>query len=267
MKRFVLPLLLLTSLLLAACGGGSTAAPTSAPEQTAPTSAPEVKPTTAAATDAPAAAAATTAATAATATTAPAATAAPAATQPAAPVLPVGDPKAVVIKAIKAQLTAGPSRTLTLVETSDSKTQLTSEMVLPDRLHIVMESDGKRVSETIIISDTMWTRTGDGAWNSSPGGAAMLSMMGEKEIDATTNSITDVKLVGPELLNGTPTWVYTFTSDRADLGVTSQVKIWIGALTGLPLQQQVEGEVGGTKSKTTQTITYDPSIKIEAPAK
>jgi len=136
MKRFVLPLLLLTSLLLAACGGGSTAAPTSAPNQTAPTSAPEVKPTTAAATDAPAAA---------TATTAPAATAttAPVATQPAAPVLPVGDPKAVVIKAIKAQLTAGPSRTLTLVETSDSKTQLTAEMVPPDRLHIVMDSDGK----------------------------------------------------------------------------------------------------------------------------
>lgn len=258
MKRFVLPLLLLTSLLLAACGGGSTAAPTSAPIQTAPTSAPEVKPTTAAATDAPAP----------TATSVPAATAAPVATQPAAPVLPVGDPKAVVIKAIKAQLTGGPSRTLTLVETSDSKTQLMSEMVPPDRLHVTMDSDGKRASETIIISDTMWTRTGDGAaWNSGPGGAALLSMMSEKEIDATANSITDVKLVGPEMLNGTPTWVYTFTSDRADLGVTSQVKIWIGALTGLALQQQAEGEVGGVKSKTTQTITYDPNIKIEAPAK
>lgn len=257
MKRFILPLLLLTSLLLAACGGSSTAAPTSTPEQTAPTSAPEVKPTTAAATAAPAP----------TATSAPAATAAPVATQPAAPVLPVGDPKTVVIKAIKSQLTAGPSRTLTLVETSDSKMQLTSEMVPPDRLHIVMDSDGKRASETIIISDTMWTRTSDGAWNSGPGGAALLSMMSEKEIDATTNSITDVKLVGPELLNGTPTWVYTFTSDRADLGVTSQVKIWIGALTGLVLQQQAEGEVGGAKSKTTQTVTYDPSIKIEAPTK
>ncbi len=130
-----------------------------------------------------------------------------------------------------------------------------------------MDTDGKRLSETIIISDTMWTRAGDGAaWNKSPGGAAMLSMMGEKEIDATTNSITDVKLIGPELLNGVATWVYTFTSDRADLGVTSQVKMWIGALNGLVLQQQVEGEAGGVKSKTTQTVTYDPSIKIEAPA-
>lgn len=257
MKRFVIPLLLLTSLLLAACGGGSTEAPTSAP-----TSAPEVKPTTAAATDAPATAAATSAPA---ATVAP--TTAPPTAAPAAPVLPVGDPKAVVIKAVKAQLTAGPSRTLTLVETSDSKTQLVSEMVPPDRLHITMDSDGKRLSETIIISDTMWTRAGDGAaWNKSPGGAAMLSMMGEKEIDATTNSITDVKLIGPELLNGVATWVYTFTSDRADLGVTSQVKMWIGALNGLVLQQQVEGEAGGVKSKTTQTVTYDPSIKIEAPA-
>ena len=257
MKRFVLPLLLLTSLLLAACGSGSTAAPTSTPDRAAPTSAPEVKPTTAAATDAPPP----------TATSVPAPTAVPPTAAPAAPVLPVGDPKAAVIKAMKAQFTAGPSRSVTHIESSDGITTLTAEMVPPDRLHIMMDSGDKRLSETIIISDTMYSRSANGAWNTNSGGAALLSMMTEKEIDATANSITDVKLVGPDLLNGTPTWVYTFTSDRADLGVTSRVKLWIGALNGLALQQEVEGEAGGVKSKTTQTVTYDPTIKIEPPAK
>jgi len=261
MKRFVLPLLLLTSLLLAACGGGSTPAPTSAPETNATTApaATAVPPTAAPETNA-------TTAPAATATAVPP-TAVPPTAAPAAPVLPVGDPKAAVIKSMKAMLSAGPYRSVTIIETTDGKTEVIGDVIPPDRMHVTMNSNDKRLSETIIISNTMWTRAGEGDWNSSPGGASVLASLGEKEIDANANSISDVKLVGPELLNGVATWVYTFISDRADLGVTSQVKLWIGALNGLVLQQQVEGEAGGVKSKTTQTIIYDPTIKIEAPTK
>jgi len=50
-----------------------------------------------------------------------------------------------------------------------------------------------------------------------------------------------------------------------DVETTGTVRIWIGVADGLPHKQVVDGEAMGYKSTTTQYMTHDPTIKIEAP--
>ena len=61
--------------------------------------------------------------------------------------------------------------------------------------------------------------------------------------------------------------VYTYSSKVSFAGIdsTSTSKVWIGVSDNLPHKAIVDGEALGVKSTTTQIISYDPSIKIEAP--
>ncbi len=52
-----------------------------------------------------------------------------------------------------------------------------------------------------------------------------------------------------------------------ELNVKSNVKLWVNLATGLPIQQEIEGEAMGVKSKTVQAIEYDASLTIEPPVK
>jgi hypothetical protein len=95
--------------------------------------------------------------------------------------------------------------------------------------------------------------------------SGLLSSVSQDVIDG----IKDVKLAGPDSVNGVPSFVYTYTTS-IDLGgsqITSNIKLWVGVANGLPLKQEVDGEFAGVKSHTVQLVEYDKTIKIEAPIK
>lgn len=171
---------------------------------------------------------------------------------------------------MRKQLTSGPYRSKTVIVSADSTTEGTGEFIPPDRLHITSELGGGKM-EMIYIGEKGWSRDGD-AWKELklPGGGP-LSQIDGSMIDDLILTITDVKLVGPELLDGRPMIVVSYVSDLSKskimtMDVKSNVKVWIGATDGLVYKQVIEGDAGGVASTTTQTVEYDPGIVIEAPA-
>jgi len=185
-----------------------------------------------------------------------------------APALPLGDPREAVIKAVRAQLKAGPYRVKSTTTTDKGTSERTAEVILPDRFHITTRS-GQTQQEFIIIATKTYRKVGD-RWTEIP--IDMGSLVGEFVSglsEEAEKGISDVKLVGPDVVNGTPTLVYTYNVKVKlnDTELNSAVKMWVSVANGLPLKQEVDGEFAGVKSKTVQVIEYDSSIKIEAPIK
>ena len=152
---------------------------------------------------------------------------------------------------------------------SESQTLLL-EYVKPDRMRIV-QSDG--TEQIAIKGKGMWKKVGD-TWESQ--GAEMADLLfgfiDSSAVEETLKSIQidSVKLVGPELHNGVPTFVYTYNT-KVDLGgVTNNGtgKVWIGALDGRVYRADSESDSiasPGKKDTTTATYEYDIPITIQAP--
>lgn len=241
----------MSAIMLTACGGGASQAPNQ----------PQLSPTQAiAATTLPINPSAATVA------TKPAAVAAPT-TAPAAPALPVGDPFDVIRKAQIAS-TQRAYRSEVVSESKDGKTVIKGIFVPPGNLHVTTATDGMQF-EMIIVGERLWTKR-DGKLTEAPNAKVTIGKTLEqyaKDPESLGIKISDVKFVGPDVVNGTPTWVYSFVSSLPEANFKSSGKMWIGVANGLPLKQESEGEFGGIKSKTTQTVTYDPNLKVEVPAK
>ena len=224
--------LLLAIYLLAACGGDDPApGATSAPENIPPTAQP--------------------------------ATAAPAAQLP-------SDPNAAILQALRAQLNAGPYRTTTTIDMEGGAQTTVGTVIPPDRLHIVLDLGGMK-TEMIYIGDKVWSRQGEKEWQVADRlGTPGAGLLDESMIADTEKTITAVALVGPEVIDGVDTLVYTFTSDLSKSEVMPmesimQSKIWVNTATGLIIRQEIEDTTTGTPAKTVQVIEYDPTITIEAP--
>jgi hypothetical protein len=140
-----------------------------------------------------------------------AAPAAPAATSvPAAPAAPSGDPKAAVLAAFKAQLTSGPFRSVTTLLSEGKTTELTAEFVPPSSLHLVVAGEGTQ-NETVIIGEKMWSKAGE-EWTAMPGGGPQVTaMLAEFTQDPESRGvvISNVQYLGLDMVDGTPTWVYS----------------------------------------------------------
>jgi hypothetical protein len=255
--------LLLAASVLAACSGKN---PTPAAE-VAPTRAttatpiPAANPTTAPATGlAPTAVPNTVAAPITNPTTTPTTPATSTAAPTTAPLTAAGDPRQAVLNALHAMAQAGAYRVHSTTTTDEGNTiQISGEVILPDRFHLVMNG-----REILIIGN----KTGD-QWTEFPVdvGSIVSGFMGGMTAEME-KSISDVESVGPDTVNGVPAQVYQYTSSfkAGDQEVKGTAKLWVGVANGLPIQQEVDGEFAGIKSKTVQEIEYDPSIKIEAPA-
>ncbi len=182
-------------------------------------------------------------------------------------VAPSGDAKEAVVAATKKQLTSGPYRSTTTIVTSDGTTELTGEVIPPDRMRVKSEA-----MEMIYVGQDSWAKS-SGEWEKSKmPGSGVLAQFTEAFMDEMAGTMSDVKFVGPGEANGTPAWVYSYTSDLSKattmkMDSKSAVKVWIGVADGLIHKQEIDGEAMGIKSKTTQVVEYDASIKIEAPVK
>jgi hypothetical protein len=254
-QLFILVSTGLLIVLLAACGRDKEAEPTaSAPIQdAAPAS---TQPATDAPTAAPAAQAAP-----------EAVTTAPDTAQATAPSsdAPSGDAQQTILAAMAAQVAAGPYRATTSVDADGTITEMTAEVIPPDKMHVVI---GGGNLEMILISDTLWSKSGGAAWTQMGSPDMMQSIFDSIHGQVDTGSLSNVQYVGAEPVMGVATDVYSFTSTLGggEDVVKSDVKLWISKESGLPVRMESTGSGMGTTTHTIQSIEYDNTITIEAPA-
>jgi hypothetical protein len=171
-----------------------------------------------------------------------------------------------VISAMRGQFSGGPYRAVATTETAGSTTIMTSEVIPPDSMHIVITGDGES-TEVISVGGAMWTRTGDSEWTALPGGEMMKDMIESMLANVDGSLVSNVQLVGPEVLDGEATTVYTYSSSlgEGESAITSENKLWIADASGLPIKLESNGSAMGIANHIVQTIEYDDRITIEAP--
>jgi pyruvate/2-oxoglutarate dehydrogenase complex dihydrolipoamide acyltransferase (E2) component len=271
-----LTLILFGCLLLAAAGCGSNAGNTNAVVPTSASNA--IVPTQAAGSTAPTVAAQPTEAAAPTQAaelTTPASVAQP--TKAAAPTLapanpPVGsnDPRQVLANSLRAQAKVKSFRLKRTIIGADRTTLHSAEIILPDRLHT---TDDK--NETIVIAGIYYFKRGDQPWQKMPASVqsplnALSYVADEKKIDAQLQTVSEFRLVGPEVLDGTPTLVYQFKTIIVQPPATGTSKIWIGVADNLPRKTESDSTSTINGQAYTGKITllysdYNADFKIEAP--
>jgi hypothetical protein len=174
-----------------------------------------------------------------------------------------GDPQQAVVNALKKVMNAGPYHVHSVTTTADGNTtEMDGDVILPDRYHMTTSS-----GEYIVIGSKTYMNL-NGTWSLFPVDlGSIVSGLTSSFTSDVLNNVTNASYVGPDVAGGKPAQVYQFTESIqiSDQAVTSNVKMWVGVANGLPVKMQVEGEFAGVKSTTVQDITYDSSIKIEAP--
>ena len=187
------------------------------------------------------------------------------AAQPASNSVLPDDPRAAVIQAMKAQLTAMPFRVIQTFDSGGTQFKTIVEFESLQRVLIVTPTGSFKMVDGKIYQET------NGVWQEYPAGASVmagfLSMGDEASVDAFITMIKTVKLVNTETMDGQATRHYEFTYAGEQFGVQSQgtVQIWVTEAEGLPLKQVTESESAGYKATTTSSIEYDPMISVNAP--
>jgi len=168
-----------------------------------------------------------------------------------------------VTKAMRAQLEAKSFRARMESSFAGQNSTRVVEFVAPDRFHMTSDMD-----ETIIVGPTTYRRVKGGQWQKFPMdvGSMVNAFRDPKIIDELTKS-AEIKFLGPDVLDGTPTLIYQYTMTNAfGTGMTTTSKTWIGAADSLPRKSEVEAEINKQKSKTTITYSdYNTNINIEPP--
>ncbi len=158
-----------------------------------------------------------------------------------------------------------PHRVQATIISDNGTIEMTRQMQSASRVQISMDSDDFD-SEIIIVDGEMWQKMNDMDWQKMPVASEMLAdLTGVSE--ETLTWIKDVQFTGVELLDGTPCFVYTYglEIDETDQASNMQNKLWINAVSGLPVQLESQGTAAGMTSQTVQRITPDPSIEVVAP--
>lgn len=242
-------------LLVAACGGGAApAAPTAAP-----TTAPAAK---AAVTTAPAQAASPTTA----AQTTKAATTAPAAkssspTTSASPDAAAGEPRAALSAAFEKMVDVQSFRFRGESQSSGQLEQISGEMVPPNTMRI-----SAKEGEIVILPDTFYVKEEGGQWvglkipadqaaNQTP------SVFNPAQEMRDLSGAQNFKLVGLDVVDGTPTTVYSY--EETINGQPATTKMWIGVADNLP--RKVEQSIGGQVDSTFFFSDYGQVPPIQAP--
>lgn len=166
-------------------------------------------------------------------------------------------------KSINAQLSAKSFRARLDSTFDNQEMARTIEYVAPDRFRMVGETD-----ETVIIGSNAWMRQNNGAWQQLPIDASQMiaAVRDPKMIDELRKN-AEVKLIGPDTLDGKPMTVYQYTLRKAmGTDMTSRAKAWISVDDSLPRRMETETEIKGKISKATITyFDYNADIKIDPP--
>ena len=139
----------------------------------------------------------------------------------------------------------------------------TFEFAAPDRYHI--DNGG---FEMIIVGAQTFQKPPGGRWQKFPVNMnEMISAFRDPKLLDEIRKSTDVKFLGPEVLDGTPMLTYQYKQDKAfGTNIKSDSKIWVSAVDGLPRRMEVEGEMNSKKTKTVITYSdFNGEAKIEPP--
>jgi hypothetical protein len=177
-------------------------------------------------------------------------------------------------RAMRAQLDAKSYRARVTSTLSDgTSTAMVIEYVAPDRYRMTNDAQvgGKGYKqEFIIVGGATYLKAPNGSWVKSPVDASSIvkAFRDPKMLDELTKT-ADVKLVGPDTIDGAPMLVYQYTQNNPmGMNLKSTSKTWLSVADGLPRKTESEGEFDGKKTKTLITISdYNADIKIEAPVK
>jgi hypothetical protein len=176
----------------------------------------------------------------------------------------VTDPETTIHNVFAASLKAPAYHTSITITSANSLSEMTADVILPDRFHITSKRNNK-TSEMIIADGKTYTKT-NGAWTESTQDMSSLTDSFASVIGKDT-TFSDVKFVKPDVVDGIPALVYSFNSlyKSGDLELTSAIMMWVDPVNGLPIKMVEDSVYSGTKSHVEQSIVYDPGITIEAP--
>lgn len=137
--------------------------------------------------------------------------------------------------------------------------EMTLEVVMPDRFHMV----GKQF-EAIIIGATFYMKVGTQWQKTTLPKGLDFSLADIKKILAELGATTQVKLIGPDVLDGAPMLVYEYTTTiKTPTTTTVTSKVWVAVADGLPRKMESLSKSG---IKTVATYyDYNANITIKAP--
>jgi hypothetical protein len=183
-------------------------------------------------------------------------TAVASATVPAPPIGQPADAKAAIVAALEALDKNGPYR-MTITAASEPGGPVTLEVVPPDRSRYKGSVDGKPV-EVINIGTAAYVLDPDGTWQTSTTSDSDAATL--LNDPAALSSLTDVEVLPPQTINGTPTTVYSFVDATAP---EAKVTLWVSQDKGRPVQMQTTSP----DETVLYVIEYDTGIKVEPPVK
>jgi outer membrane lipoprotein-sorting protein len=174
------------------------------------------------------------------------------------------DPKADVIAASNKFIALDSFRAnMEGVGQTEIKSQV--DYVAPDRFHVRYLGGTGAGMEMISIGKEMYMRTGD-KWTKMPGTGTSIPTLRDSFTEEGLKSLTDVKYVGEEEVDGEPALVYSFGNLTPAGGHPFTSKMWVSKDTGLPLKIYAEYTNGVLKHMTIKYDTETP-ITIEPPVK
>ena len=140
------------------------------------------------------------------------------------------------------------------------------EYVLPDRFHEITT----RV-ERIHIGKDVYLKVGDDPWRKLHRTNSLVSYNTKLSLQHDVDNADDVKILGPDNLDGVPTLVYQgrLYFDGAKKEKPYNFKIWVNVADGLIRRVEHEAPDGYPKRVMFACTFYDynADIKIEPPAK
>jgi hypothetical protein len=139
--------------------------------------------------------------------------------------------------------------------------EMTMEFVTPDRFHMISKQ-----FEAYIIGGTFYMKVGT-KWEKTTMPKGFDFSAGDpKKLEAELGISTETKFIGPDVLDGSLTSVYEYTTTiKTPTPMTTTSKVWVGVADGLPRKRESASK-SGIKSVTTY-YDYNANIVIEPPIK
>jgi hypothetical protein len=158
------------------------------------------------------------------------------------------------------------------ITTPDSEVLVNIDYFPPDRYAIY--SQDNYYTQLIIVGEQVFGFA-DEQWSVLPMHPdQLINPNALEELEAT---LQDLQYLGRETLNGEPVDVYSYQSQTTigESQVPQTSSLWLGVADGLPYKIVIDGQIAtmdartgkieGIQAVTTQVITYDPDLTIEAP--
>jgi hypothetical protein len=139
--------------------------------------------------------------------------------------------------------------------------EMNVEYVAPDRYHMASKE-----LEFILIGATMYIKAGT-QWQkiTAPQLKDALNISDPGKLEQDLGVSTNIQLIGPEVLDGTPTLVYQYTTTtKGTPPETFTSKVWIGVADNLPRKLESVSPTTGAKT-TIIYYDYNANIVINAP--